>query len=177
MRVCALFADTDDTLFHTLQQKLGMDAAGNLRNDRKEYLIWYHSLREIHLALLSVCGILFFTALLEVFCTMLFHCMQRRRGLAVLWSLGETRQGLTMILALESLRSFVWAMLLALPASCGLCYFIYRIYRYVWQTDFTLPLGQFVRIAVMFAVAAAAAVAVSQNRMNRQDFLKEIREQ
>lgn len=175
MSVCALFADTEETLFETLQQELGRNAAGKLRNDRQEYLEWYDSLHEIHLALLAVCGNLFFTALLQVFSMLLFHCMQRRHGLAVLWSLGQTRQSLTAILALESLHSFVRAMLLAIPVSCGLCYYIYCIYRYVWQTAFALPLEQLARIAGMLAVTAAAAVAVSRERMNRQDFLQEIR--
>ncbi len=177
MYIRALFADTEETMYVKLRQELGTDAAGVLSDDRKEYQIWYDSLWEIHLALLAVCGNLFFMAMIHVFSMVLFHCMQRRHGLAVLWSVGQTRRNLAAILALESLRGFLWAMLSAVPVCCGLCYIIYRIYRNVWQVDFSLPLGQFVQIAGVLAITTAAAVTVSWNRMSRQDFLKELRNQ
>lgn len=173
---CGRFADEDDILFDTLKQRLGSNATGRLINTRKNYQLWYDSLHDIHLAMLYICGLLFFTAFIHVFCTMLFHGMQRRHGFAILWSLGQTKKELTVVLALESIRSFIHAMLLGIPIACLLCYCIYKIYRPVWQIKFLLPLGQLLLIAAMTALASAAALIASHHLLGRQDFLTEIRD-
>lgn len=175
MAVCALFADTDESLFGMLVQSLGEGAAGKLRDNRKAYLSWYDSLHEIHLAMLAVCGALLITSLLNVFGTLLLHCMQRSHGLAILWSLGQTKQALAAALALESLRCLLPALLVGIPVSGILCYYIYRVYRYVWQTGFQMPLGQICLIAGTAMLTALAATVVSWRCMERQDFLQEIR--
>ena len=59
---------------------------------------------------------------------MLFHCLQRSHGFAVLWSPGCTQKHLVQILSLEALRSLIHGMLYALPASCLLCFFRYGRY-------------------------------------------------
>lgn len=175
MHVCGLFADTDKNLFEKLQQNAGHGALGELRNNRKAYQEWYDSLHDIQTAMLCICGVLFFTAIFQVFVVLIFHCMQRRHGLAVLWSLGQTKQRLSLILILESVRAFVCASLAAIPISCLLCVGIYRLYRNVWNTGFVLPYGQlFLSVAVM-ALVSAAAVFVSFYQIQRQDFLKEVR--
>ena len=175
LHVCGLFADTEKNLFERLQQSAGPGALGELRNNRKAYQEWYDSLHDIQTAMLCICGVLFFTAIFQVFVVLIFHCMQRRHGLAVLWSLGQTKQRLSLILILESVRAFVCASLAAIPISCMLCVGIYRLYRNVWNTGFVLPYGQlFLSVAVM-ALVSAAAVFVSFYQIQRQDFLKEVR--
>lgn len=175
MHVCGLFADTEKNLFEKLQQNAGHGVLGELRNNRKAYQEWYDSLHDIQTAMLCICGVLFFTAIFQVFVVLVFHCMQRRHGLAVLWSLGQTKQSLALILILESVRAFVCASLAAIPISCLLCVGIYRLYRNVWNTGFVLPYGQlFLSVAVM-ALVSAAAVFVSFYQIQRQDFLKEVR--
>ena len=176
MYVCGLFADTDKGLFERLQKNAGPFAFGKLRNNRKIYQEWYDSLHEIHLAMLCICGVLFFTAIFHVFAVLLFHCMHRRHGLAVLWSLGQTKQRLAFILILESTHSFVYALMFAIPISGMLCYIIYKLYCNVWDTGFELPYEQMLLAAAVTAFASAAAVAVSFYQIWRQDFLKEIRQ-
>ncbi len=175
IEVCGLFADKDETLFETLKQELGAGAAGKLRNTRQEFQQWYDSLHEIHVAISAICGILFFTALFHIFSTMLFHCLQRCHGFAVLWSLGQARQGLAAVLVLESIRSFLRAAVSGIPVSCVLCYFIYRVYRNVWRIEFCLPYTQMGQIAAAAVLALAVAVAAGCVLMGRRDFLREIR--
>lgn len=180
IHVCGLFADMDENLYETLsrnlnKRNLGKKAAGTLRNVRRAYQEWYESLRDLRLALVVMIGLLFFTALIQVFSTVLFHCMQRRHGLAVLWSLGQTKRNLQVIIALESLRSFFYAMLIGLPISGIICYGVYRIYRRVWNIEFMFPIRQFMLIFSALAAGAAAAVAVGRMLLDKQDFLKEIR--
>lgn len=174
MYVCGLFADTEEGFFERLQKNAGSFTLGKLRNNRKIYQEWYDSLHEIHLAMLCICGILFFTAIFHVFVVLLFHCMHRRHGLAVLWSLGQTKQRLAFILILESIRSFVSALIFAIPVSGMLCYVIYRLYCNVWDTGFELPYEQMLLAVAVTAFVSAAAMAVSFYQIRRQDFLKEI---
>lgn len=173
--VCGLFADTSETLYDSLLKAHG-NGLGQLTYRRRDYERWYRSLSEIHLAMLSICGLLFFTALLNIFSTILFSCIQRRRGLAVLWSLGQSRKKLAAILIRESFDSFVHALLYGVPASCILCYAVYRIYRFVWHIGFILPFEQLLLITAAAAFTLAAAIAVSWQLLRRQDFLNEIRE-
>lgn len=175
MYVCGLFADTEEGFFERLQKNAGPFTLGKLKNNRKIYQEWYDSLHEIRLAMLCICSVLFFTAVFHVFVVFLFHCTHRRHGLAVLWSLGQTKQKLAVILILESVRSFVCALLSAIPVSVMLCLVIYRLYCNVWDTKFELPYKQMFLAVAVTAIVSAVAVALSFYQIRRQDFLKEIR--
>ena len=72
--------------------------------------------------MVAVCLILLTIALVNVFSTIVFQYIDRKRGLAMLWSLGQTKQGLLRILILETARSFFLAALIGIPVSCLLCY-------------------------------------------------------
>lgn len=173
--VCGLFADKDETLFPMLQESLGRHPAGTLTYTRREYQKWYRSLREIHLAALCISSLLFFTALLHIFFTILFHCMERRHTAAILWSLGLTQKIQTAILTLETLRGFLFAILTGIPASGILSYIIYTVYRSVWNIRYALPLKQFLLILAAAGAAAAVSAVLSRHLLKHQDFLQEIR--
>lgn len=128
------------------------------------------------MSMTAICSTLFFIALLNVFSTMLFQYMERRKGLAILWSLGQSPRGLLKILAAEQLRDFLTAVTLGIPISGFLCYYIYGIFRQVWNMDFALPLNQITLIVAALLLLSAMAVLVESLLMEHGDFLADIKD-
>ncbi len=174
--VCGFFEDTNEEIFTQLEQNLPENPLGVLCYTRKTYQEWYDSMQGIHMAMISICATLFFIALLNVFCTMIFHYIARKRGLAILWSLGQSELDLLKILILENTRSFFLAALLGIPASSILCYYIYTIYRSVWYIDFTLPWEQLILILTAALISSAIALFINWCLMRKQNYLQDIRD-
>ena len=130
----------------------------------------------IHRAMTAICSLLFSTAALNIFSMMVFQYMERRRGLAILWSLGQSPGELLKILIREHLRNLSAAILLGIPMSGLLCYYIYKIFRRVWQVTFAFPLRQTALIVSAACVLSLLAVLVEGFLMRRQNFLQDIRD-
>ncbi len=176
LHVCGKFQDPDETSFSRLETILGKDAQGSLRYARKILQEWFDSMNGIHRAMTAICFLLFFIAALNIFSMLLFQYMERKKGLAVLWSLGSSPGELLKILAGEHLWNLLTAIILGVPLSGLLCYYIYRIFRQVWHMDFVFPLRQTVLIMASAAFLSAAALLTERLLMGRQDFLKDIRD-
>lgn len=174
--VCGCFEDHGTALFQKLQQELGPDGMGRLVYSRKVFQDWYDSMNEIHLAMAAICAMLFFIALLNSFSTMIFQFLERRRSLAILWSLGQTEKGLLRILILENVRYYAFAIIAGIPVSCGVCYYIYGIFRPVWRINFILPFGQIVLIVTAAAAVSAVAMLINDRLIKSQNFLQNIRD-
>ena len=174
--ICGQFEDYNEELFDNLQQRLGSNGIGNLRYTRKIFREWYDSMNGIHMAMTSICVILFFIALLNIFSTMIFQYIERKHGLAVLWSLGQSENGLLKILVLENIRNLVIAIIIGIPVSGILCYYIYSIFRYVWRIDFILPFGQIILIILSALMVSVAAILIDWRLMKHQNFLQDIRD-
>lgn len=170
------FEEHNGTLFHKLQKVAGSDKNGKLVYTRKLFQDWYDSMHEIHLAMTLICGHLFFIAVLNVFCTMIFQYMERKRGLSVLWTLGQTEKGLLHILALENIRSIAISMAAGIPLSCALCYYIYGIFRTVWRINFMLPFEQILLMVTAMMVVSVFVILAEYRLLNRQNFLQNIRD-
>ena len=158
------------------QKSAGQKPVGQLRYTRKIFQEWYASMKGIRMSMTAICSTLFFIALLNVFSTMLFQYMERRKGLAILWSLGQSPRGLLKILAAEQLRDFLTAVTLGIPISGFLCYYIYGIFRQVWNMDFVLPLNQILLIVAALLLLSAMAVLVESLLMEHGDFLEDIKD-
>lgn len=176
VEVYGCFEDRDQELYNQLQKELNSNGIGKLLYSRKVFQDWYDSMKEIHLAMTSICMILFFIALLNVFSTIIFQYIERKRGLAMLWSLGQTENGLVRILILENMWNFVISIIVGVPVACALCYYIYGIFRYVWRIDFILPFGRISLIVTAAIIASAIAMAINYLLMKKQDFLQNIKD-
>ena len=106
-----------------------------------------------------------------------FQYIDRKRGLAMLWSLGQTKQGLLRILILETARSFFLAALIGIPVSCLLCYNVYQVLRSTWRIRFMLPLKQIFLLIVAMITATLVAMIVEWCCMKRQNFLQNIKDE
>lgn len=176
LNVCGKFQDPDETSFSRLEAVLGEDAQGCLRYTRKILQEWYSSMSGIHKAMTAICSLLFFMAALNIFSMLLFQYMERRKGLAVLWSLGQSPGELLRILAWEHIRNLLAAVILGIPLSGLLCYYIFRIFRQVWHMDFVFPVRQTALIMAAVCFLSLAAILTEKLLMGRQDFLKDIRD-
>ncbi len=177
VNVCGLFQEYDETLYGKLHQELGANALGHLVYQRRIFKEWYASMWEIHVTMVAVCSILLTIALVNVFSTIVFQYIDRKRGLAMLWSLGQTKQGLLRILILETARSFFLATLIGIPVSCLLCYNVYQILRSTWRIQFMLPLKQIFLLIVAMITATLVAMIVEWCCMKRQNFLQNIKDE
>lgn len=176
LQVQGRFVDSDEDLFSRMERCLGEDSAGRLCYTRRVIQEWYSSMEGIHRAMNAVCAILFFTAVLNVFSMMIFQYMERKKGLAILWSLGQSPGGLFRLLLLERLHDFLTALLAGVPLSLFLCYYIYGIFRRVWQIPFAFPLRQIGLIAAAILAALGLTALVNKSLMKRQDFLANLKE-
>ncbi|MDE7298810.1 MAG: ABC transporter permease [Lachnospiraceae bacterium] len=176
LQVQGKFVDSDEELFSRMERCLGESPAGGLTDTRKVIREWYSSMEGIHRAMNAVCATLFVIAVLNVFSMMVFQYMERKKGLAILWSLGQNPGELFQLLFLERVHHFLAAMLAGIPVSAFLCYYIYRVFRQAWQVPFTLPLRQMGLItAAMLAVLNVTAL-VNGCLMKRQNFLENIKD-
>lgn len=173
--VCGKFTDPNEAAYSRLEDALGTDSLGSLRNTREILKEWYSSMSGIHRAMNAICSLLFFIASLNIFSMILFQYMERRRGLAVLWSLGQSPGELLRILTGEHLRNLSAAILLGVPISGLLCYYIYKIFRRVWQVNFAFPLRQTALIGAAACALSLLAVLAEALLMRRQDFLKDLK--
>lgn len=80
--VCGKFLDLDETTFSRMETILGEDSLGSLRYTRQILQEWYASISGIRRAMTAICSLLFFIAVLNIFCMMIFQYMERKRGLA-----------------------------------------------------------------------------------------------
>lgn len=174
MEIRGKFQDPDDASFSRLEKVLGEDSLGSLRYSRKILQDWYASMSGIRRAMTAICSLLFFIAGLNMFGMMLFQYMERKKGLAILWSLGQSHGELVKILAAEHIRNLLAAVSLGIPLSGLLCYYIYRIFRQVWHIAFTFPLRQTALIVTAACLLSFGAIWVNSLLMRRQDFLKEV---
>lgn len=170
------FADSDEEQFNRLARCLGENPVGRLVYTRQVLREWYSSMEGIHRAMNAVCATLFSIAVLNVFGMMIFQYMERKRGLAILWSLGQSPGGLFRLLLLERMHHFLTAMLVGIPLSLILCYSIYGIFRRVWQIPFALPLRQIALIGAAVLIVMGLTAAVNGYLMKHQDFLANIKE-
>lgn len=176
LSVCGKFQDPDETSFSRLETALGEDAHGCLRYTRKILQEWYSSMSGIHKAMTAICSLLFFIAALNIFSMLLFQYRERKKGLAILWSLGLSPKELLRILAGEHIWNLLAAIILGIPLSGLLCYYIYKIFRQVWHVDFVFPLSQTALITAAACLLTAAAILTERLLMEHQDFLKDIRD-
>lgn len=176
LSVCGRFCDPDESAFLRLQEALGESSIGSLRYTRKILQEWYSSMRSIHRAMTAICALLFFIAVLNMFSMMLFQYMEQKRGLAILWSLGQSPGELLKILTGQHLWNLLAGISLGIPISGLLCYYIYRIFRQVWNVGFVFPLGQTALMAAAACVLSVFAILTEGMLMRRQDFLGDIRE-
>lgn len=176
LQVQGRFADSDEEQFIRLERCLGENPAGRLVYTRQVFQEWYSSMEGIHRAMNAVCATLFSIAVLNVFSMMIFQYMERKRGLAILWSLGQSLGGLFRLLLLERMHHFLTAMLAGIPLSLILCYSIYGIFRRVWQIPFALPLRQIALIGAAVLIVLGLTATVNGYLIKRQDFLANIKE-
>lgn len=169
------FVDSSQDVFSRLEARLGNEPLGRLTDTRKALLEWFDSMKGIHQAMNAICITLFFIAVLNIFSMMVFQYMERKKGLAILWSLGQTTGGLAKIIFLESIHQLVAATLLGIPLSCFLCYYIYRIFRQAWAVAFVLPLRQLFLILAAILLVSFAAFLTNQALIRRLDFPGDIR--
>lgn len=170
LRVCGKYEDTGASSFQELVECLGADAPGALRNNREIFAEWYASMRGIHAAMRVICGLLFFAAVVHLSGMMIFLYAGQRRGLAVLWSLGQSPGELFRIFAALHVRGPLEGVLLGSGAACLACRALYGIYARVWQMPFALPLRQLGLIAAAGIFVSLAAVLVDGYLMRRQNF-------
>ena len=171
-----LFQEYDETLRKT-SSEIGSKCIGTSGLSEKNFKEWYASMWEIHVTMVAVCLILLTIALVNVFSTIVFQYIDRKRGLAMLWSLGQTKQGLLRILILETARSFFLAALIGIPVSCLLCYNVYQVLRSTWRIRFMLPLKQIFLLIVAMITATLVAMIVEWCCMKRQNFLQNIKDE
>lgn len=176
LHVYGRFQDTDETSFSQLEKLLGENSPGRLRHTRKILQEWYDSMSGIHKSMTAICSLLFSIAVLNLFSMLLFQYIERKRGLAILWSLGQSPGGLLKILTLEQLWNLLAGIGLGIPLSSLLCYYIYKIFRQVWQVEFVFPLEQTIFIIAAACLLSLLTILVENLLMRRQDFLKDIRE-
>lgn len=177
VNVCGLLQEPDESLYGKLQQELGANSLGHLVYQRRIFKDWFNSMREIHVTMVAICSILFAIALVNVFSTIIFQYIDRKRGLAILWSLGQTKKDLLRILILENVRSFVLAVLVGVPVSCMLCYNIYQVLRSTWRIRFMLPSNQICLMIVAMITATLIAILVERCCMIHQNFLQNIKDE
>ena len=175
LQVQGRFADSDGEQFSRLEGCLGENPVGRLVYTRQVLQEWYSSMEGIHRAMNAVCATLFSIAVLNVFGMMIFQYMERKRGLAILWSLGQSPGGLSRLLFRERMHHFLTAMLAGIPLSLILCYSIYGIFRRVWQIPFALPLRQIALIGAAMLIILGLTAAVNGYLMKRQDFLTDLK--
>lgn len=184
LQVQGKFVDSDGELFSRMERCLGNSLGdsladsptGRLTYTRQVLQEWYSSMNGIHRAMNAVCTTLFFIAVLNVFSMMIFQYMERKKGLAILWSLGQSHHELLNLLFLERVHHFLTAMLMGIPVSVLLCYTIYRIFRQAWHVSFTLPIQQIGLIMVAMLAASCVTALVNGRLMERQDFLENLKE-
>lgn len=170
------FVDRNEDIFSHLENCLGKHPQGQLKYTRRVLQEWYDSMHGIHQTMNAICLTLFFIAVLNIFSMIIFQYMERKKGLAILWSLGQTAKGLQKIMILEYVLQFLTAISLSIPLSCFLCYYIYRIFRQVWFVPFALPLKQLLLIASAAFLVSSAGILINGYLMKRQNFLTNIKD-
>lgn len=170
------WVDSDEGIFYSLEQCLGKDSLGHLTYTRKILQEWYSSMKGIHLAMNAICLILFSAAVWNIFSMMVFQYMERKRGLAVLWSTGQSLGGLLKILIIENIYYFLAAVVTGIPLSGLLCYYVYRIFRQAWQVEFSLPVRQIALLSVFALAVSFLALLLNGILMRHQDFLADMKE-
>lgn len=164
--------DAYDKLLSRLENK---KLPGQLIHSRANIQHWYSSMTEIHHIMAAICAILLMIALVNIFSTIFFQYIERRHSLAILWSVGQTKNGLLKILVKEALVSFIHAFFIGILLSIFLCYDIYKIYKNVWRIHFILPYKQIGIIVTFGLITSAFALFAELIQMNHQDFLQDIR--
>lgn len=170
------WVDSDEEIFYSLEQCLGKASLGRLTYTRKILQEWYSSMKGIHLAMNAICLILFSAAIWNIFSMMVFQYMERKKGLAILWSTGQSMGGLLKILVIENIYHFLAAVAAGIPLSGLLCYYIYRIFRQAWQAEFTLPIRQIALLSVSALLVSVLALLLNGILMRHQDFLADMKE-
>ena len=165
----------NNALYSHMAHLLGDNAVGQLRNSRQAAWEWYASLKSIHSILNAICAVLFLIAIVNIFGTIFFQYMEQRHGLAIRWSVGATRGQLLWMLMGVWVRGLLAAIAVGIPLTGILCYAVYKVYRTVWHTAFSLPYVQFMEILGAAAVVMVLAFFVQYGLMRRQDFLQEIK--
>lgn len=168
--------DSEEGLFDRLEQCLGEHPIGKLAYTRRMLKEWYSSMKGIHMAMNAISLMLFSVAVLNIFSMVIFQYMERKKGLAVLWSAGQSMGGLLNILVAEHMVHFLLAAAVGIPLSGLLCYIIYRIFRQAWQIKFALPIKQVILISVSALIVSGAALLLDGILMRHQDFLSDIKE-
>ena len=181
-QVCGKFEDGlregfGEALFHLLEKQLGEKSLGHLTYTRKVLREWYDSMEGIHRAMNAICLTLFSMAVLNIFSMMIFQYMERKRGLAILWSAGQSLGGLFRLLILENITHFLIGILTGVPLSALLCYYIYSVFRQAWQVTFALPIRQIALISLAALVVSAVALLLDGILLRHQDFLADIMEE
>lgn len=166
---------TGNTLYSRMAQVLGDGAVGGLRNSRQAAWEWFASLENIHKILNAISAVLFLIAIVNIFGTIFFQYMEQRHGLAIRWSVGATRRQLLWLLMSAWVRGLLAAIAVGIPMTGILCYAVYKVYRTVWNTAFSLPWGQYMEVFAVSAVVMVLAFLVQYGLMRRQDFLQEIK--
>ena len=170
LRVCGRYEDAGAASFQKLVSCLGTDAPGALRDSREIFAEWYLSMRGIHAAMRAICGLLFFAAVAHLFGMMIFLYAGQRRGLAILWSLGQSPGELFRIFAALHVRCLLEGVLFGCTAACLVCRALYGIYARVWQIPFSLPLSRLGLAAFAGLFVSLAAVLVDGYLIRRQNF-------
>lgn len=164
-----------NTLYSRMAQVLEDGAVGGLRNSRQAAWEWYASLENIHKILNAISAVLFLIAIVNIFGTIFFQYMEQRHGLAIRWSVGATRRQLLWLLMKAWVLGLLAAIAVGIPMTGILCYAVYKVYRTVWNTAFSLPWGQYLEVLAVSAVVMVLAFLVQYGLMRRQDFLQEIK--
>lgn len=170
-------SEKGEALFHLLEKQLGEKSLGHLIYTRKVLQEWYDSMEGIHRAMNAICLTLFSMAVLNIFSMMIFQYMERKRGLAILWSAGQSPGGLFRLLILENITHFLIGILTGVPLSALLCYYIYSVFRQAWQVTFVLPIRQIALISLSALVVSAVALLLDGILLRHQNFLADIMEE
>lgn len=174
------FPEKGEAVFRRLEKQLGetpMESPlGQLTYTRKILQEWYSSMEGIHKAMNAICLTLFFMAVLNIFSIMIFQYIERKRGLAILWSAGQSPGGLFRLLIMENITHFLIGILTGIPLSTFLCYYIYSVFRQAWQVTFALPTSQIVLISLSALAVSAVALLLDGILLRHQDFLADIME-
>ena len=164
--------DSNQNAYELLQK---YNYEGQLINHRKAVLDWYNSMEGIHRIMNGICILLFGISLLGVVGTMIFQYEDRKRGLAILWSLGQSGGGLWKLLILENILSIACGFLLGIPVTVGICYSIYMSYRQIWRIGFLMPVKQLLVMTSAVFVLAVFVLLLEYYFIRRQNFLQDIR--
>lgn len=171
-----VYGKFEDGDFDSLKECLGDNPAGRLSNTRRMLLEWFRSMEGIHRAMNAISLTLFFMAALNIFSMMIFQYMERKKGLAILWSAGLSSGSLFRLMIMENITHFLMGILAGVPLSVFLCYYIYGVFRQTWQITFALPVRQLLLITIAVPAVSAAAFLLDGILLRRQNFLAHIKE-